>query len=312
MPGSTSCTVSARFLVLSDTHNFEFENNETASAPFSLPLPKVDVVLHCGDLTHCGGTSSYKKALKMLGAIDAELKLVIAGNHDLELDKDYWNNHLDEDDEPDDHSRAVEVMKGRLAEEAGVTYLNEGIYTFVLENGAKFVIYASPYSEAFCDWAFAYEHNQDRFNDVHQTVDGAKSIAKHPIPTFPGVDIIMTHGPPKGILDECLQGNAGCKNLLQALRRARPKMHCFGHIHEGYGVEVVDWILKEDQTDKLGEYASCQEQKKPENEYPRAVHFPLKHGQQTLMVNAAIMDGKNKPANVPWLVDLDLPFLEKL
>lgn len=67
------------------------------------------------------------------------------------------------------------------------------------------------------------------------------SIARNPVPDFPDVDILMTHGPPKGILDGCPQGNVGCRNLLRALRRAKPLMHCFGHIHEGNGVEIVDW-----------------------------------------------------------------------
>lgn len=63
---------------------------------------KVDVVLHCGDLTNCGGLATYKKALKMLHALNAELKLVISGNHDLDLDKTYWNTHLEDGDKPED------------------------------------------------------------------------------------------------------------------------------------------------------------------------------------------------------------------
>lgn len=51
--------------------------------------------------------------------------------------------------------------------------------------------------------------------------------------------------PPKGILDGHPQGNVGCKNLLQALRRIKPLMHYFGHIHEGNGVEVVHWADEE-------------------------------------------------------------------
>jgi Icc-related predicted phosphoesterase len=52
---------------------------------------------------------------------------------------------------------------------------------------------------------------------------------------------MMTHGPPKGILDECEQGNMGCENLLRAARRARPRLYCFGHIHEGYGSKLITW-----------------------------------------------------------------------
>ncbi len=50
------------------------------------------------------------------------------------------------------------------------------------------------------------------------------------------VDILVTHGPPAGILDRTSSGlEVGCKNLLAAFARIRPKVHVFGHVHEGYG-----------------------------------------------------------------------------
>lgn len=46
----------------------------------------------------------------------------------------------------------------------------------------------------------------------------------------------MTHGPPYGILDKTEEGLlVGCEELLAAVRRVQPKVHIFGHIHEGYG-----------------------------------------------------------------------------
>jgi 3',5'-cyclic AMP phosphodiesterase CpdA len=300
MSSPTQFTRSTRFLILSDTHNFEF--GDSCAGPLRLPLPKVDVILHCGDLTYCGGASSYKKLIKMLAAMDAELKIVIAGNHDIDLDEKYWKTHLDEDDEPEDHSLAVNIMTGSLAAKACVTYLEEGTYTFTLKNGAKFSLYASPYSPAFCDWAFAYEHDEDRFNGPHCVADGVKSIATNPIPN--DVDIVMTHGPPKGILDVCPQGSVGCKNILQAMRRVRPRLHCFGHVHPGNGMKVEDWgsttrtVSKED---------ASKQQEPLVNLYPNPMNPALIHGQQSLMVNAAIMDDHNNPVNTPWLVDLELP-----
>ena len=38
----------------------------------------------------------------MLGKFGAELKLVIAGNHDLELDKTYWEAQRDDEGNPED------------------------------------------------------------------------------------------------------------------------------------------------------------------------------------------------------------------
>jgi multisite-specific tRNA:(cytosine-C5)-methyltransferase len=34
---------------------------------------------------------------------------------------------------------------------------------------------------------------------------------------------------------------AGCGDLFAAVARARPRVHCFGHIHEGWGAKKVVW-----------------------------------------------------------------------
>lgn len=54
------------------------------------------------------------------------------------------------------------------------------------------------------------------------------------IPT--DVEILMTHGPPHGILDTCSDGfQAGCEELKEVVERIKPRVHIFGHIHEAYG-----------------------------------------------------------------------------
>ena len=111
MPGQISSLISTRFLVMSDTYNFECEENQSIFSPLCLPLPKVDVLLHYDDLIHCSGLSSYRKVLKMLGS----MKLIIAGIRDQEFDKQYWNTHRDEGDESEDHQRAVDIRTGCLA-----------------------------------------------------------------------------------------------------------------------------------------------------------------------------------------------------
>jgi Icc-related predicted phosphoesterase len=52
-----------------------------------------------------------------------------------------------------------------------------------------------------------------------------------------GVDILVTHGPPFGVLDmPHIGGNPqGCRQLLTAIRRVKPRIHAFGHIHGAYG-----------------------------------------------------------------------------
>jgi predicted phosphohydrolase len=302
-------TVSTRFLVISDTHNFDFDNKANAHVRFQHPLPKADVLLHCGDLTMAGGLSAYKGVLKMLGSIEAELKLVIAGNHDLSLDGPYWRRtENDEDDgQPGEHEKAMEIMTGPLAKQAGVTYLEEGMHTFTLKNGAKFNVYASPYQPEFCGFAFPYERDEDRFNPPQHVNEGVKPIAINPIPDFPAVDIMMTHGPPKGILDPVYEGrmtaHVGCDALMTAVSRARPRMYCFGHIHEGHGANLITW--KDDK--KIVGKEAIKTESDQVNFFPQALDGSVTFGKQTLMVNAAIMTVRYKPDNAPWLVNLDLP-----
>ncbi|KJY00167.1 ser/Thr protein phosphatase family protein [Zymoseptoria brevis] len=275
-------TLPTKFLFLSDTHNFEHDASK--AYPLCQPMPKVDVVLHCGDLTYIGGLPSYRKALKMLGRFDAELKLVIAGNHDVSLDGEYWRTSLGKEDDPDEHDKAVKLMTGRDAEAANVTYLTEGLHTFTLKSGVSFNIFVSPYQPEFCDWAFGYKHNEDRWN----------------IP--PNADIVMTHGPPQGSLDVARDSHLGCAQLAKAIEKTRPLLHCFGHIHEGYGVDLKKWDQEGGKRD--GEQLPVK--------FSRAgIDGPggrlmLKRGESTLMINAAIMNDHNKPENAPWLIELPL------
>ena len=316
-------------MIISDTHNLEFK--EGTSFPFRLPAPKVDVVLHCGDITQFGGASSYKKALKLLGALNAELKLIIAGNHDVDLDEDYCpsyrNREHSREQRKEEYEEAMEVMTGPMAKEAGVTYLTEGTHTFTLKSGATFTVYASPYTPALEGWGFPYHHHEDRFNTSEQIPkdqlspkgNPVKSIAEKQVPSFPDVHIVMTHGPPRFIMDECRAGIAGCENLLRAVSRARPLLHCFGHIHEGHGATMVTWQEKHGKkalghvfprrSSEAGTF-KCEvvEEIKQMNCYPdEATPGPLVHGKKTLFVNAAIRDGEYNPSNPAWLVDLKLP-----
>ena len=48
-----------------------------------------------------------------------------------------------------------------------------------------------------------------------------------------GLDILVTHLPPYGILDLADRGaNCGCKELLKKVEEVKPAYHVFGHIHE--------------------------------------------------------------------------------
>jgi Icc-related predicted phosphoesterase len=289
-----SDTIPTRVMLISDTHEHSFDGTT---------MPQVDVLLHTGDLTNFGELDSLKESVKMMGTIEAELKLIIAGNHDIYLDKTRRVENMSEEEYSKYHEAALEIMTGPLARAAGVTYLEEGIHTFILNNGAKFTVYASPYTSGSGGWAFPYQPLEDRFNDTSQAAPNRTSIATNPSPS--GVDIIMTHGPPYSILDQVDNQNLGCPNLLRAVGRARPLLHCFGHIHEGHGANIVIWM----PDGRVKDPASATPLKTERiNEYPYPNEWPIQSGKQTLMVNAAIMMNTAKgmrPNYKPFIVAMN-------
>lgn len=51
-------------------------------------------------------------------------------------------------------------------------------------------------------------------------------------------DLLITHGPPYGILDSAPDStvHSGCHELFNAVIRVQPKLHVFGHIHGAHGI----------------------------------------------------------------------------
>jgi Icc-related predicted phosphoesterase len=48
-------------------------------------------------------------------------------------------------------------------------------------------------------------------------------------------DVLITHGPPYGVGDlTAKEDSAGFQDLLEVIMEIKPKLHIFGHIHEGY------------------------------------------------------------------------------
>ena len=64
--------------------------------------------------------------------------------------------------------------------------------------------------------------------------------------------------------------------------------------------EKIEWIREELVEKRAAEIDISSESKEP-----------LRWGEETLFVNASIMDVHYKPVNAPWIVDLDLPIAER-
>src|SRR5262249_28918150 len=82
-------------------------------------------------------------------------------------------------------------------------------------------IYGSPWTPLFCDWAF-----------MLPDADLASKWDKIPS----GLDVLITHGPPFGILDWTnRKEHAGSATLINRVHEVKPRLHVFGHIHEAAG-----------------------------------------------------------------------------
>ncbi len=159
-------------------------------------VPDGDVLIHCGDFTGFGTLKEVILFNAWLGTLPHKHKIVIAGNHDSVMEVNR------------------DVAKSALT---NCQYLENGMTTI---KGIKF--WGSPYTPLFMNWSFMRERGKG-MNAIWNKMPEE-------------VDVIITHGPPMGILDETLLGkNVGCEDLLYHVGIRKPKIHCFGHIHGGYG-----------------------------------------------------------------------------
>jgi Icc-related predicted phosphoesterase len=161
-------------------------------------VPGGDILVHAGDLCMRGGLEEVEPFAEWLQSLPHRHKIVIAGNHDFCFE------------------RTPHEAEERLT---GCIYLRDQGVTL---EGIRF--YGSPWQPWFYDWAF----NLPRGGEELKSKWGA-------IPE--DADVVITHGPPEGHGDLTASGErAGCADLLKRMEAVRSGVHCFGHIHEGYGV----------------------------------------------------------------------------
>lgn len=191
--------MSVRVVCISDTHNYHK----------SVKLPKGDVLVHAGDSTSMGRKHEIEAFGKWVASQTSfSHKLIISGNHDFGFQKD-----------PD----AVSWFYGNVDDHSnGVYYLQDNGATINVK-GQELKVYGSPWQPWFHNWAFnlaTAKELEEKWNLIPD-----------------GLDILITHGPARGLLDRTLRGEeVGCTELRKALARAQPKLHVCGHIHEDRGV----------------------------------------------------------------------------
>lgn len=218
--------------------------SDTHGLNYSIRVPQGDILIHAGDLSSSGTDSQIAEAARWLGSLPHRHKIVIAGNHDWLFER-----------QP---TRAAALLRS-----AGVAYLQDSGTSV---DGLS--IYGSPWQPEFMHWAFNVPRGQ---------------LARYWKQIPMGLDILITHGPPHGILDQRVppgvrrlapwedeepfagSDHVGDEELLVAVERVKPRVHVFGHIHSGYG--------------------------KAQNSH-------------TAFYNASLCDEDYEPTHEPWVIDL--------
>jgi 3',5'-cyclic AMP phosphodiesterase CpdA len=294
-PAMAAPSIETSFLILFDTHGLSLAGRR--------PHITTDVVIYCGDLTEGSQLHEYRTTIGLLRSLKAPLKLVIPGNHDVSFDEDAFRRRMEdarsEGIEPElldkDFGQFGDAKQLFLdARDDGIFLLDEGQHEFDLANGAKLRVYASPYTPLFGEWAFQYYDSQGpQFR--HRARDACRHDA----------------------WAATRRARSRDAQLFGADARTRPLMHCFRHIHAGWGAKMVTWrdqlserpshmagidqekskILEQVSTLQRGKYDSAEDAAEKERKLKRLVEQkyckrdganPPTVGKQTLFVNAAI------------------------
>lgn len=194
------------------------------------------------------------KTVQWLEKADFEAKIVIAGNHDVTLDKDFYAEYGSyfHNQSP----QSPEACLDLLTSSPSITYLDHSAATIILDNDpssrTSFTVFGSPYSPRDGMWAFGYDRadadplasSKSKLPDETPSASLPKSgdlWSSIPLDT----DIVVTHTPSYTHCDEAISKRRalGCEDLRRALWRVRPKLAVCGHVHEGRGAERVRWDI---------------------------------------------------------------------
>ena len=170
-----------------------------------LQVPDVDVVIHCGDESE-QGTAYFN---------EPEAREFFDWYSDLRIPTKIFI--------PGNHSTAIEQGLIQKADYPAIHFL---IHELIETDGLS--VFGSPFTPVFFNWAYMKERSE--LDAIWATIPA-------------GIDILVTHGPPKGVLDltrdfqSHLPVHVGSKSLRkQVEERIKPRFHAFGHIHDERGI----------------------------------------------------------------------------
>jgi Icc-related predicted phosphoesterase len=175
----------------------------------SVTIPAGDLLVIAGDVLPNSTRDPERDAVaqarhlseldELAGSLDFEHVVLVAGNHD-------W---------------IFERKKDARRSLRNLIYLED---ESIIIDGVK--VHGSPWQPEFCSWAFNLPRNGDELRHYWQLIPD-------------DVDVLVTHGPPYGVLDhpDGVRPSVGCELLRERVDAIRPRLHLFGHIHGSYGIE---------------------------------------------------------------------------
>lgn len=187
--------------------------SDTHNCNGEFAVPDGDWLIHSGDATIRGTEREVEEFLAWFSRLPHRHKIFIAGNHD-------WLYET--------QNQFARLLTSKF----NIRYLQDSVAEI---DGLK--IYGAPWQPRFFDWAFNLNRGAELAEKWEMIPDD--------------IDILITHGPPHGILDEVPTKfgfeNTGCERLRKRVEEiskfGKLKLHVFGHIHCGYGVRD-EWGVK--------------------------------------------------------------------
>ena len=176
-------------------------------------IPECDMLISAGDYSFRGKQHMIRDFHKWLNKQPAKHIISLQGNHEKWVEKNF-------------------DLAKQIAVEAcpRVHFIDEGLIEI---EGKR--IWCSAITPFFLNWAWNRYPGED--------------IQKHWDKIPNGVDAIVSHGPPRGILDVIEHFNGkicefeieytGCPQLLKKVLEIKPRFHLFGHIHEHGGKQFL-------------------------------------------------------------------------
>jgi Icc-related predicted phosphoesterase len=194
-----------------------------------------NLLLHAGDFSFNGYKHEYERYINWLHKMKSRYDHVatICGNHEVEIETKYHEDFV------------------AMCQSAGIHYLED---SGVELEGIK--IWGSPVTPWFFDWAWNRSIRDDGlvYEPPRSYGSGRTKSVPHIKPHWDKIpldtNILITHGPPYGILDELVFPDGtpkgqfvGCPHLLEKIKTLKElDIHIFGHIHCQHGQKHIDGV----------------------------------------------------------------------